>query len=119
MKREENLFLEDILENIKLIEDSIKKADKHEFGENRLLFDATIRRLEVIGEAVKNISDYLKNKYPEVPWRKIAGLRDILTHAYFGIENEIIWDIIGGDIPDLKQNIIKILEKEQDGRRGI
>ena len=108
MKRTLNLFIEDILENIKLIEESIKNLSKEEFISDKLIIDATIRRLEIIGEAVKNIPDSFRDKYDEISWKKIAGLRDIIIHAYFNIDLDTTWNIIKKDIPILKKQMEKI-----------
>ena len=105
-------FVEDILERSKLIKDSIKEVSYSNFKSNKLLIDATVRRLEIIGEAVKNIPESFRSKYPDVEWRKIAGLRDIIIHSYFGIDFEVIWGIIKKDVPVLKKQIKEILEKE-------
>jgi len=107
MKRDLLLFIEDILENINLIESSTKVA-RDKFDTNRLLIDATIRRLEIIGEATKNIPDSLRNKYPEIPWKKIAGFRDVIIHGYFGINFDRVWEIINKDISTLKSQIQKV-----------
>lgn len=111
MKRNEILFVEDILKNILLIENSIKNLSKDEFIMNKLIVDATVRRLEIIGEATKNISENIKIKYPEIEWRKIAGTRDTIIHAYFNVDLDVIWDIIKKDLPKLKKQIENI-EKE-------
>ena len=108
MKRDLSLFIEDILEKINLIENSIKKISKDKFESDELLTDATIRRLEIIGEAVKNIPNNFREKYPEVPWKKIAGFRDVIVHAYFEVDFNAVWDIIKKDLPDLKNKILKI-----------
>lgn len=108
MRRDINLFIEDILENINLIENSLHKINEPKFKSNRLILDATIRRLEVIGEAVKNLPLIFTEKYPEIPWRKIAGFRDVLTHSYFGVNLERIWEIVKKDLPELKKEITKI-----------
>ena len=67
-----------------------------------------LRNLEIIGEAVKNIPQNIKEKYPNIEWNKIAGFRDILSHAYFGISMNRVWNIIERDLPGLKQEIEKI-----------
>ena len=110
--RDERLFLEDILEQIELIGNSTKKISKEEFEVNKDIQDATLRRIEVIGEAVKNISEKTKKKYYEIEWRKIAGSRDVLIHAYFGVHTDIIWKIIKKDLLKLKKDIKDILKKE-------
>ncbi|HIG94104.1 MAG: hypothetical protein QT05_C0014G0002 [archaeon GW2011_AR13] len=112
MKRDLILFVEDILQNIELIEESIKNISKLKFETNKLLIDATVRRIEVIGEAAKNLPEVFKNKYPNVEWRKIAGTRDIIIHAYFGIDLDIIWNIIKNDLSKLKKEMENILNKE-------
>jgi uncharacterized protein with HEPN domain len=75
-------------------------------------YDAVIRNLEIIGEATKNIPDDIRTNYPDIEWRKIAGLRDILAHAYFSLENEIIWDIVQNKVFPLLEGIQHILEVE-------
>lgn len=116
MKRELGLFIEDILGSIKLIEEYIGSSSKESFGNNQKLKDSITRRLEIIGEAVKNIPNDFKEKYPEIPWKKISGLRDIIIHTYFDIDLDITWEIIKKDLPDLKGKILKIkkdLKKER------
>jgi len=107
MPREYKAFLRDILESIDKIDRYTKDINFQDFVKNELIQDAVIRNLEIIGEAVKNLPDDFKGNYPEIEWRKIAGLRDILIHAYFGIDLEIIWDIVQNKMRGLK----KIIEK--------
>ncbi|MBM4324677.1 MAG: DUF86 domain-containing protein [Deltaproteobacteria bacterium] len=71
--------------------------------------DAVVRNLEIIGEAIKKLPEDIRLKYPEVEWKKIAGLRDILIHEYFGVDHEIIWDIIQNKLPLLKEQIRQML----------
>ena len=90
MKRELGLYINDILESIDKIEGYIKNTGQTRFREDQQIQDAVIRRLEIIGEATKNIPDDLRIKYPDIPWKAIAGMRDILIHEYFGINTTII-----------------------------
>ena len=77
---------------------------------NSLVLDGVVRNLEIIGEAVKNIPPQVKEKHPEIEWKKIASLRDILAHEYFGVDVEVIWDIVENKLPGLKAQISRILK---------
>ena len=101
------------MDSIENIESFLKEISKESFFKDRLRQSAVIRQLEVIGEATKNIPDSFRKKYPEIPWKKIAGLRDIIIHTYFEIDLDITWEIIKKDLPLLKkqvQNIKKDLQ---------
>lgn len=110
-KRDLKIFLEDILDSIKRIEEYTKDKTEKEFLDDYEKQDAIIRRLEIIGEAVKNLPLEFKKKHQEVEWREIAGLRDKLIHEYFGILMERVWDTAKNDIPRLKKQILGLLEK--------
>lgn len=111
MKKKPEIFLQHILESIKEIEKNVFDLDKESFLENTTIQDAVIRRLEIIGEATKNISEDFRGKYPEIEWRKIAGLRDIIVHAYFQISLDLVWKIIQKDIPVLDKQLQKIMKE--------
>ena len=108
MKREVNLFIKDISENINDIKSFSKGLTKREFANDKLRQNAIIRSLEIIGEAVKNIPDSFRKKHSNIPWKKIAGLRDVLTHAYFGVNIDRIWNLIKKDLLGLEKEIKKI-----------
>ena len=109
MKKNPKIFLHHILESITAIEKYTESFTKAQFLKTPQLQDAVTRRLEIMGEAVKNIPANLKNKHPETPWKKIAGIRDILIHEYFGTDLGLIWEVIKKDIPVLKDQIKKLL----------
>ena len=110
MKRNIKLFLEDILDSITAIEKFSENMNKKELVSNRLKQSAIIREIEIIGEATKNIPENFRKIYPNVEWKKIAGLRDIIIHAYFEIDLDIVWKVIKKDFPELKIKILKIKE---------
>ena len=84
--------------------------DEEHFKATRLLQDGTIREIEIIGEAVKNVSKDIRKSYPEVPWQDIAGMRDKLIHGYFGVDIEKVWDSAKEDLPVLKEQVKGILK---------
>ena len=111
MPRDYKIYLEDILEAIDRIRRYIAGLSLKTFSSDQKTLDAVVRNLEVIGEAVKKVPDEVRLKYPLVDWKKIAGLRDILIHEYFGIDAEIIWDILQSKLPPLEEQILNILSE--------
>lgn len=85
--------------------------DKTRFMNDDKTFDAVMRNLQIIGEAVKQFPMEIRERYPKVAWKKIAGLRDIVTHEYFGIDDDIIWDVVHNKVPELKSEV-EIMMKE-------
>ena len=113
-KRRNKDFLGDINEAMNLIGIYTKGLAYRKFLEDRKTQDAIVRNLEVIGEASKNITAPFKAKYPDVPWKKVAGLRDKLIHFYFGIDYKIVWSIAKKELPKLRKQIKEILKQEAD-----
>jgi len=112
--------MEHILESIKNIESFMEKVSKESFFKDKEKQSAIIRQIEIIGEAVKNLPLEFKEKYPKIPWKDIAGMRDKLLHHYFGVDLEKVWVTLEGDIPKLKEEIISILKLgKETGKRGI
>lgn len=107
--KEHKIFLGHILENIEKIDNDFADLSEVGFLKDVNIQDATLRRLEVIGEAVKNLPISFRTKYPSVPWKKMAGMRDILIHEYFGVDMKLVWKIANKDIPKLKKQIAKLL----------
>jgi uncharacterized protein with HEPN domain len=99
-----------ILESINEIENYIIGSNREEFYENSMMKFASIKHLEIIGEASNHLSHELKDGFSEIQWRQIVGMRNIFVHEYFGIDTDIVWQIISKDLPLLKGTIIKMLE---------
>lgn len=110
-KRNPRIFLEHILESIGEIENNVGKMSEGKFSRSITIQDATVCRLEIIGEAVRNLPDSFRKEHVKIPWKKIAGLRDILIHEYFGVDMGLVWKIAHKDLPKLKKQITNILKK--------
>ncbi len=99
----------DILECIQKIELYVGDMSKGDFRNNGAMQDAAVRRIEIIGEAAKNIAADFKKEHKEIPWKDICGMRDVLTHDYFGLNFEKVWKTIKEDLSPLKKQIKSIL----------
>lgn len=113
MSRAYDIYLQDIVEAINRIESYIQYTTRLQFEIDQMRFDAVVRNLEVIGEAIKRVPDSIRENYPSIAWRKIAGLRDRLIHAYFDVDIEIIWDIVQSELPILKSDIQRIINEQR------
>ena len=113
MPKGQLVYLKDMLNAIDKIGRYVDGISYEKFKTNSLLCDAVVRNLEIIGEAAKNVSEDIKEKYINIEWKKIAGLRDILIHAYSGIDLEIVWDVVKNKLPGLKASIVGIIKREK------
>ena len=109
MKKDPKFFLEHILESIKFIQKYLQDLDFEDFLNNQEVQDAVLRRFEIIGEAVKNLPEKFKLQYRDIPWKKIAGMRDVLIHEYFGVDLLQIWNTVQKDLDDLEKRLKKMI----------
>ena len=113
MKRDINLLLGDILQSIEKIKAYTENVSEEKFSSDSKTQDAVMRRLEVIGEATKNIPDSFRAQYYDIDWKRIAGMRDILIHAYFGVNVERLWVVLQRELPILEHQIREILKEKK------
>lgn len=106
-------LLEDILLSISRIEEYMNELNFADFKRDYKTVDAVIRNFEIIGEAAKNVPEWIKSKYPLVPWKEMYYMRNKISHEYFGIDYEIIWDIVINYLPENKKELIFIIQTEK------
>jgi uncharacterized protein with HEPN domain len=111
MSRDYRLYLDDILEAIHQIRTYVADRDEESFATDRKTQDAVIRNLEIIGEAAGRLPEQIQKAGPDVDWRKIKGLRNILIHEYFGINLSIIWDVVESKLDPLEKACLRLLEE--------
>jgi uncharacterized protein with HEPN domain len=110
MNKDPAIFLGHILDCIRHIKKYTKGITWDDFKSSDQLQDSVFRRLEIMGEAVKNLPLDFREVHPEIPWRKIAGFRDVLIHNYMGVDIELAWNIVTYDLPLLRKNVSTIIK---------
>lgn len=109
MPRDYSVYLSDMLDAIDCVATYTEGYSIGKLRNDRKTLDAVVRNLEIIGEAAKNVPQRVRSRHPEIDWKKLAGLRDILIHQYFGIDIEIVWDVVVNKLPALNDNVRKIM----------
>jgi len=110
VKRDSLTYIKHIIECIQIIEKYVEGKNFNDFLNSVQLQDSVIRRIEIIGEAIKNLDDELKENYPDISWKRFSGMRDILIHKYFGVDLMLTWNVVQVEIPKLKKEMFKIQE---------
>ena len=113
MKRDDKTYLLHILDAVTQIQ-AYTARGRADFFSSRLVQDGVIRNLEVIGEATKNLSSTLRERQPDLPWKQMAGLRDVLIHHYFGVNLETVWLVVENRLPLLRKTVETLLAEEQN-----
>jgi len=111
IERDNRFFQEEILESITRIEEYTQNLSENDFLQNNQAQDAVVRRLEIIGEATKNLPRNFRQAYPDVPWQRMVGMRDVFIHGYFGVNFKRVWEVVEQDLPGLKRQIAAILDE--------
>lgn len=111
-KFEDEVYLKHILEAISTIETYIQNLSFEDFSSDKKTIDAVVRELGIIGEAANNISNSFQKKYPQIPWSKIISMRNFIIHEYFGLDKSTVWRTCQKNLPELKKQILALLEKK-------
>ena len=110
MKENDEVYLSHIVDAIERIEEYCQGVSRQKFLKNKMVAAATVRELEIIGEAARNVSREFRKMNPELPWEQMTGTRNRLIHEYFGVDLEIVWQTIIQDLPNLKNSVKHLLE---------
>jgi len=114
MKRDNLVYVRHILDAIYRVEEYTKGVKYKDFMKNNLVQAGVMREIEIVGEASKRLAREFKEKYSDIPWKKMAGMRDKLIHDYLGVDLDAVWDTVKKDIPELKKKIEKMLEEDKE-----
>jgi len=115
MTRSVALYVKDIIQNMLDAEEFIQGCSYEKFISDKKTFNAVVRSIEVVGEAVKNIPDSTRSRYPDIPWKEMAGMRDKLIHFYFGVDREAVWVTVKERIPAIRPIFEQILRDSEKG----
>ena len=113
MSNDYRVYIRHMLDAIQAIEIYTRKITWSKFKKTPLLQDGVVRKLEIIGEPSKRIPSHIRNKYPDIDWRKVAGMRDVLIHDYLGVDLEIVWEVVENQLAALKRKLRKILKSQK------
>jgi len=114
MSRDEIMYLQDIAESCEKILRFTAGLSQSDLTGDEKTYDAVVRNLEIVGEAAKHIGEDLRRQMPDIDWRKAAGLRDMLAHAYFGIDDDILWDVVQNKVPQLHTALDEFMNKHRE-----
>ena len=111
-KRDHRLFLADMLEAIEKIERYTHGLNREDLWQDDLVADAVVRNIEVIGEAARHVPEALRAAHPEIDWRRVVGLRNVVVHEYFAIDMDVVWVVVEKHLPQLKRVVQTMLETD-------
>ncbi|HSW47852.1 MAG TPA: DUF86 domain-containing protein [Candidatus Saccharimonadales bacterium] len=114
MTRDPLIYIYDILESIGNIEEDTEGLLVDEFIQTRIVQQAVVRNIEIIGEASQQLPKSFKDRYPDIPWRKIVAMRNKIIHEYFGLKLNVVWETIRDDLPGLKEQLEALVKNEKN-----